>query len=244
MGVVDDFARQVGWKLSYSNVIVEGMSDLKLFLRASELHSVTYGVPIIDEHFRLCAAGKGDDGGVEGVNRMLVTSHQLASADRDPSGRQRYRFIGLVDNDPAGRLGIRHLTSFTSRLQKYRDIFALFPDMPVRDHRGMAYVQQEMKQLSKGMGNSRFEIEDLMSPKFLIRFEQLFPSAIIKKQEVASRFHYHFSGPGKAEFLRFALKEATAEDFVEFFAVAKALRSYLNVKHSQIGPKTLSHELS
>ena len=105
---MDDFAAQVGWTLSRSNVIVEGTSDVSLFRRASEVHRMAHGVPILDDDLRVCAAGKGDDGGVEGVNRMLVTWSQLSAADRDRNGKQRYRFIGLLDNDPSGRIGLTH----------------------------------------------------------------------------------------------------------------------------------------
>jgi hypothetical protein len=237
MGLLDDFAKQVGWTLSLTNVIVEGTSDAALFRRASELHNRTFGVPIIDGSFRICAAGRGDDGGVEGVNRMLVTAYQLAAADRHPNGRPRYRFVGLLDNDPAGRRGIRRLTSFTSRIQEAQDIFLLYPDMPLCDGRGMPHVRQRLRQLRDSFGDSRFEIEDLMAPSFLTRFEQSTPDAIIKKEPLGPRFHYHFSERGKVAFRKHALSEGSAEDYAGFFAVAKALRSYLGVDHSGIGPR-------
>ncbi len=234
MGVLDDFARQVGWNLSQTNVIVEGTSDVRLFLRASELHRQAFAVPILDAHFQVCAAGQRDDGGVEGVNRMLVTAQQLAVGDRHRDGGQRYRFIGLLDNDPAGRRGLNRLTDFTSRLQAFRDIFLLFPDMPICDNRGMAYVQEKSRHLKKHFNNSRFEIEDLISERLVTRFEKLFPGAIVNKEHSGTRHHYHFSRAGKVEFQKFALSEGKAEDFADFFAVTKALRSYLQVDHAQI----------
>ena len=195
---------------------------------------MAHGVPILDDDFRVCAAGKGDDGGVEGVNRMLVTWSQLAAADRDRNGRQRYRFVGLLDNDPAGRIGLSRLTTFTSRLQEFRDIFLLFPTMPILDSRGMPYIQDSFRQLSKSVGDSRFEIEDLVSPKLLRRFEQLYPSEVRKREPFGTRLHYHFTGPGKSKFKVFVLENGSVEDFCDFFVVIKALRSYLGLDHSKI----------
>ena len=111
-------------------MIVEGESDVALISHARHLFLSEQRVDIFGGDFAVLAAGRGDDGGVDGVNRRLNAARQIAEADVGPDGTSKFRFIGLFDNDEAGRRAMSRACNFDRRVVRYQDIFLLNPVMP------------------------------------------------------------------------------------------------------------------
>jgi hypothetical protein len=96
-GLVESFAVTIGWRICECNVIVEGTSDVELLWLAAALYYRKYNTAVLGDRMSILPAGKGDNGGVDGVNRRLNAARQMADADRGPDGNLRHRFIGLYD---------------------------------------------------------------------------------------------------------------------------------------------------
>lgn len=230
------FAEIKRWKLARVNVIVEGTSDVAYFDRASELHYDAFGVPLIDDDFRFLVAGERDKGGADSVAQMLVTMTQLASEDLLPDGQRRARFVGLFDNDPAGRRAFDWATASDGRIAAHRDAFKLLPDMPVAGDGGMPRVtgrilKTECKFVSH---DHRFEVEDLLSSNFFARLEAEKPGSVRSRHLCGPHVHYRFSSSGKLDCRKLAMSQGTKDDFNSFFKIVRALRSYVNVPHAGI----------
>lgn len=225
-GLVESFATTLGWNIRERNVIVEGGSDEALFWLAGTLYFERYKTPIIGDRFSIVSAGKGNEGGVDGVNRRFNAARQIADADRGPDGGLRYHFICLYDNDHAGRRAIESACNFDRRLRRYSDLFLLHPVMPLAsgaDH-GELHRRYEAKNAKyKGLD---WEIEDLVSERLLLAFEDTDPKAIEDVQECGGRIHREFSREGKFRFHHFMNQNAKLDDLIEVIKVIRALRDY------------------
>ncbi|WP_246675903.1 hypothetical protein [Mesorhizobium sp. B2-1-3] len=207
-------------------MVLEGTSDVAFLEHAAGLHSRAFGGAILDADFAVVAAGFGDDGGVDGVNRRLNMMRQLADTDRDPSGAIVYRFIGLLDNDWAGRNALEAACKFDRRLCAYTDLILLHPVMPVLTA-GAVNLETEMIQANRQFTKLNWEIEDLCSERLLAAFEVINPGAVTARRSAAGRTHREFDRKAKAELRRYFLREASLGDVREMLALLKALRSYV-----------------
>ncbi|SMF85739.1 hypothetical protein SAMN06265365_1761 [Tistlia consotensis] len=233
-GITESLAAGFGWKLCSHNVIVEGESDVALLWHAAALYYEEYRVPILGGDIAILAAGKGDDGGVDGVNRRLNAIRQAADFDRDRDGALRYRFIGLYDNDRAGQRGIDAACRFDRRLQKYKDLFLLRPIMPLSSGEGNLSLRERFE-----LGNAPFdgldwEVEDLVSERLLLDFLNKEPQAVTKTVEANGRKHREFSREGKYKLREFVVGKAVLEDVMGTIKLIRALRDYLGVRIDHI----------
>jgi hypothetical protein len=197
------------------------------------LHFRTHGRAIFDLDFSVVAAGFGDDGGVDGVNRRLNMMRQIADADRDRNGAIIYRFFGVLDNDRAGRNALQAACTFDRRLIAYRDIMLLHPVMPVLAN-ASADLRHEILQANRQFSRLDWEIEDLCSQRLLAEFEVANPRAITARQIVGGRIHREFDRRSKPELKRYFIREADIEDAREMLVLLKALRSYVGLPHEFI----------
>lgn len=234
--LVEQFATQNGLEIARRNVIVEGNSDVALLQCAADLHLKATGRAIIDDDFAIISAGHGDDGGVEGVNRGLVTFRQMAEADRDEAGALRHRFIGLFDNDHAGRTAFNLAPRFCRRIVPCIDIFLLQPVMPPATN-GIMDPQIEATRCNLPYSGMDWEIEDLCSERLLQKFEMQNPRAILKKVTKNNRTHREFSRSTKSKMMRFFINEAKFEDLFHILNLLKVLRGYLKVESDFIVTK-------
>ncbi|TDX61901.1 hypothetical protein EDE12_1122 [Methylosinus sp. sav-2] len=233
IGLVELFAAQIEWHLARNNVVVEGTSDVAFLTHAADLHAQAHGRSILDADFSIVAAGKEDDGGVDGVNRRLNTMRQLADADRDLSGALRHRFVGLLDNDQAGRSAFNVACSFDRRIEPYVDIFLLHPIMP---HFGanIADRRMEMARINRPFARMDWEIEDLCSERILIAFEQATPGAVLARETKNGRVHREFEKKAKRKLKQFFIENATVDDAREFLVLLQTLRNYLDLTYNYI----------
>jgi hypothetical protein len=231
ISVVEQYAASLGWHIGRTNVLVEGTSDVTLLGHASSLHAQAHGTVIIDGDFSIFAAGRGDDGGVDGVKRGLITFRQVADVDRDASGAQRYRFVGLFDNDFAGRNAFNVMPLVDPRIERYKDIFLLQPIMPpIGDGIADRLIETTIANLS--YSGLDWEIEDLCAENWLVQFETANPRAVLSRSNVGGRTHREIDRAAKADLVRLFIQTATLADARELVMLLKLMRGYLGVSYN------------
>lgn len=231
-GVVEQFAAQMGWGLATNNIIVEGTSDVAFLTCASELFAAERGRPLLDRELTVVAAGRGDDGGVDGVNRRLSFFRQLADGDRDSDGSLRYRFFGLFDKDAAGKGAFAVASRFDRRIEPYIDVFLLHPVMPVftpGHDRAM-----EIAQVNMPFGRIDWEIEDLCSERIWTIFESAYAGAVLSVHEAGGRKHRELHPDKKPELKRIFTEHAKFIDAAMFIDLLRIFRVYLGLQHDFI----------
>jgi hypothetical protein len=231
--LIEGLAQQFGWQIGRATVIAEGTSDVSYLSRASDLYASAHGRSLFDQDFVVVAAGQGDDGGVDGVNRMLVTMRQNALADPDRNGRVRYRFGGLFDKDYAGKRAFNLATQFDPSVVRYRDIFLLQPIMPAIGD-GTSDRMIEATQANLPYSDLDWEMEDLCSERFLQEFASRNPSLAPKKIVKSGRIHREFTRNAKKQLVRDFCAHATLQDAQDMIKLIKYLRGYMGVPHHHI----------
>jgi hypothetical protein len=232
-GLVETWARQIGWQVCDCNVIVEGYIDVTLLRHARQLFLTARGVDVFGGDLAILAAGQGDDGGVEGVNRRLNAARQIASVDLGPDGWARHRFIGLFDNDEAGRRAVKRATEFDRRIVPYEDVYLLHPQMPPANGSTGPVVEQRAKILNSHV-RLDWEVEDLLSPVLLEAFEQAHPGAVVQTASSAGYTHRDFTRQGKTDLSRYVRAHATVDDVLGLIRLICALRDYLHLRFDHI----------
>ena len=234
--IVELWALQIGWNIDKCNVIVEGTSDVSFLHRARDLWLAENSCDIFGDGFAVVAAGNREDGGVDGVKRRFNAVRQLAEVDVDANGDRRYRFIGLLDNDHAGRRALHQTCEFDRRVVRYQDLFLLHPDMPCANGDPGPEVERRAQSLNASYSDLDWEIEDLLPENLHHAFQGQFPNAILSAISQNGRTHREFTRGGKVQFRRFILNEAQSEDIVELVHLVCALRDYLGLAHEHLLP--------
>lgn len=233
IGLVEQFAAQIKLVVARNNVIVEGTSDVAFLTHASDLHAREHGRAVFDASFAVVAAGAGDEGGVDGVNRRLHSMRQLSDADRDASGALYHRFIGLFDNDAAGRSAFAVSNSFDRRVEPYVDIFLLHPVMPPPSN-GIDDARMLVARLNRPFERLDWEIEDLCSERILSAFEHAHPGSVVGRVTKGGRVHRELTRAAKPQLREFFVANATINDAVELLVLLRQLRSYMGLDYDFI----------
>ncbi|WP_162599090.1 hypothetical protein [Pseudomonas aeruginosa] len=126
---IASYAGKLGMQIKRRNVLVEGTSDVALIHLVGQLEKQRSGLDFLED-LAFLAAGEREQGGVDGLLRELITFRSLGRNVMDANGKQIYRFVGLFDNDHAGRRAIATAKSVGGLLE-YRDVFRLMPIMPL-----------------------------------------------------------------------------------------------------------------
>ena len=224
----------LGWNIRGCNVIVEGTTDVALLSLAAALYYERHRTAILNDQMAILSAGKGDDGGVDGLNRRLNAARQIADADRGQDGSLRYRFIGLYDNDRAGRRGVENACNFDRRLRRCGDLFLLHPVMPLASGSDHAVLRQRFYTDNAKYRGLDWEVEDLLSERVLLAFEDDDPMAVQDVHECGDRKHREFTRDGKYRLHKFVKNYAALEDVMEVVKLIRALRGYLNLQVDHI----------
>src|SRR5690606_12109324 len=80
-GVVELLAQSLGWQVRKTNCIVEGTSDVFYFEHAARLYRERHDVDPLGDDFAVLPAGRGEEGGVDGINDRFRMAKQLADLD-------------------------------------------------------------------------------------------------------------------------------------------------------------------
>lgn len=233
-GVVELLAQRLGWRVRKGNCIVEGTSDVFYFEHAARLYKARHDIDPLGDDFAVLAAGHGDDGGVDGINERFRMARQLADIDLRPDGTRQYRFIGLFDNDDAGRKAFARGSGLSRRIEGYKDLFLLHPVMPLVNGANAATVKERARDLNKAFPNLNWEIEDLISPEIYRIFEDDHGHEVHRTQNIGGKTHRDLSWTGKVKLQKCVRDYAELEHLSEVIALICALRNYLHLRTDHI----------
>ena len=227
--IVLSYARARRWKIQRNNVVLEGTSDASLFSLARDREKAKTGVDVFGDGLAFFAAGFGDQGGTAGVLRELTTLRSLSDCVLDQSGRQRYRFVGLVDNDSAGRRSLKLGRSLNPQALEFRDLVRLRPVMPKSGNLDVQTLQRCCERLNLDFRGQDWELEDLIGENLVRRFLESHASALLRRHEVGGKVHWEFALGEKPRLHRFVERFARAEDLVGVLDAIRAIRFLLRL---------------
>jgi|GEM_PF-1596570 hypothetical protein len=224
---VASYGRSLGWDLRPRTVLVEGTTDAALFHLAAHHELKKTGTDLFAGGLAIIASGEGDQGGTRGVSRELICLQGYARTYLQPNGRPRYRFIGLFDNDKAGREAVKGIRNFDTSILEYRDIFRLHPIMPCTGNLDPKALKTTFERLNVDYKGLDWELEDLLPKSFNDAFLADHLGALYRETEMGGKIHRDFTPDGKAQLHRYIRNNAISEDLVAVVDVIKALRFYL-----------------
>lgn len=224
------FARTKNFDIRPRTVFVEGTTDVELFELAAQLERENAGVDLLGEKLAIIAAGEGNLGGAKGVCRELVCFKNMAAGCLLSNGRPKYRFLGLFDNDRAGRQAIHDVRKTDTSILEYKDVFRLRPVMPLSPNRDPGALHKSFEAENDGYRGLDWELEDLLPETLTKCFLDEFPTAIIRSSSVYDKVHRDWTPDGKARLHRFVKQYAIHADLIAVIGVLRALWHYLGIR--------------
>lgn len=225
------YALSCGFSVRDRTVIVEGNTDVELFELAARLEHQATGLVLLGDALAVCSPGTGDRGGTRGVIRELTVLRGFSRIHLLPNGRPRYRFIGLFDNDKAGRQAVTYARDSDTSVLEYKDVFRLHPVMPFSGNLDPKALQTAFERENAAYKGKDWELEDVLSNDFVETFLSEQPNALVRVLPVGNgRVHRDFTTDGKARLHRYARENAMREDLAGVIEVLKALRFYCGLK--------------
>lgn len=156
--------------------------------------------------------------------RGLARTHLL------PNGRPIYRFVALFDDDKAGKQAVRAAKDFDTSLLEYKDLFRLWPVMPMPGNIDPGAMQKAFEKENAAYKGMEWEAEDLVAHEFYEAFLSDHPTALLKSASRDGKTHRDLTSDGKARFHRYIRQNAIRKDMSGVIDVLKALRFYLGLK--------------
>ena len=147
-----------------------------------------------------------------------------------PNGRPRYRFIGLFDNDKAGKQAVNAARDFDKSILEYKDVFRLWPVMPLPSDLDPGSIQRAFESENSRYKGLEWEIEDLLPQEFVDAFLSESPGAVARSLTMNGKVHRDLTRDGKARLHRFVKDHAVRDDLISVVGVLKAIRLYLGIK--------------
>lgn len=230
LDTVKRYGRALGWELERRTVLVEGTTDVELFHLAARLESEKSGVDLLGTEFAIIAAGTGDLGGTRGVIRELTCLRGLARTCLLPNGQPLYRFVGLFDNDRAGRLAVKAARDLDASIHEYKDVFRLWPVMPATGSLDPKTLQKSFERQNADYKGMDWELEDLLPGQFFDALVSDHPNAVIKTTPMKDKIHRDLSRDGKAHLHRFVKEYAIRDDLDAVIETLRAVRFYLGLR--------------
>jgi hypothetical protein len=226
LDTVSRYGRALGWQLRYRTVLVEGTTDVDLIELASRLECKATGAQLLAD-LAVVAAGIGDQGGTQGVIRELVCLRGYARTCLSQNGRPLYRFVGLFDNDKAGRQAVGAARNLDASILEFKDVFRIHPVMPTTGNLDPKTLQKAFERENASYKGLDWELEDLVSESFFQAFLAERPTAIAKTTPVGGRIHRDLTRDGKAHLHRFIKQHAMRDDLLGVIELIKAVRFYM-----------------
>jgi len=230
MDPVAQYAGALGLSIRTRTVLVEGTTDVALFYLAARLERKEAGVDLLGDDLAIVAGGERERGGTHGVIRELIALRGMARTCLLPNGRPRYRFVGLFDNDRAGKEAVRLARTIDSSILEYKDVFRLWPVMPSKGNLDPGTLKKTFERQNAEYKQIEWELEDLLTSDFVDAFLAEHPGALIRSTLVGNRVHRDLTVDGKARFHRFVEQYAEHGDMRRVIEVLRAIRFYLNLQ--------------
>lgn len=224
------YAQASGLDVNFNTVLVEGTSDVAFFTIAAELELRESGNNLFANDFAVVAAGERDQGGVDGLLRELITFRQISKNYLGPDGTSPYRFLGLFDNDHAGRRALKLAMAMDAGVVEFRDVICLFPVMNAAIGDPAAVGRAVLKDNS-GFKGIDWEIEDMVAKGLIDAFLEEHPQAL-RGTYISNGGHIHreLTVDGKSQLLRYVRANAIHEDLVPVIGCLRGLRHYLGIR--------------
>lgn len=229
LDAVARYGAALGLNVRRRTVLVEGTTDAELFSLASRLEYETTGIDLLGQDLAFVAAGERDRGGTRGVVRELVTLRGMARTCLSPDGRPKYRFIGLFDNDKAGREAIKLARTIDNSILEYKDVYRLWPVMAFPGNLDSGSVQRAFERENAAYKKLDWEMEDLVPTTFVDAFMAEYPQAVARTSEISGKVHRDFTADGKARFHRFTKQYALHADVTGVIGTLRAVRHCLGL---------------
>lgn len=229
LDAVTRYGLALGLRVRPRTVLVEGTTDAELFEFASRLECKATGIDLLGQELAFVAAGERDRGGTHGVVRELVALRGMARTCLSPDGRPRYRFIGLFDNDNAGRQAVKLARTIDNSILEYKDVYRLWPVMPSPGNLDPGSVQRAFERENAGYKGLDWEMEDLLPTAFVDAFVAEHPLAVARTSDNNGKVHRDFTTDGKARFHRFIKLNALHADIEGIIECLKAIRHCLGL---------------
>jgi len=156
----------------------------------------------------------------------------MASKCLLPNGHQKYRFIGLFDNDKAGRQAISDIRKTDISILEYRDVFRLCPIMPISQNQDMTFLRNKFEEENLKYKGLDWELEDLVPDSFSTLLENEDPYLLRCSHLVHDKVHREWTPDGKAKLIRLVKENAMHPDLIAFIAILHAFRQFFNIRSS------------
>lgn len=229
------YGRSLGMQVAIRTILVEGVTDVDLFELAARLEYHQSGIQLLDGNLAIVAGGLGEQGGTNGVIREIISLRNFARTLLKPNGAPKYRFMGLFDNDHAGRAAVKRIREVDSSILEFKDVFRLWPIMPLPGNLDPRIVQNGFERENKDYAGLDWELEDILSPDFVEDFLTDFPDAVRCDKHISGKVHREFTQDGKARLHRYVRDYAVHADLCGVIELLKALRYYMGLKEATKG---------
>ena len=228
------FARTKKFNVKPRTIFVEGPTDVRLFEYAAKLEKEKTGFDLLGDRLAIIAAGEGDEGGARGVCRELVSFKNMAKGLLLPSGRPKYRFVGLFDNDRAGRQAINDIRKTDTSILEFKDVFRLWPVIPISPNLDVDAVRKAFESENEIYKNLDWELEDILPASFSDTIIKENPNAVYRSCPMHDKVHREWSPDGKAKLNRLTIQYAIHKDLETVINILHAFWHYLNIKPLEI----------
>ncbi|MGN6139337.1 MAG: hypothetical protein ACTHNV_10660 [Ralstonia sp.] len=235
LDAVARYGAALGLTVRSRTILVEGTTDAELFEFASRMEYEVTGMDLLGQELAFVAAGERDRGGTHGVIRELIALRGMARTCLSSDGRPRYRFIGLLDNDNAGRQAVKLARTIDNSILEYKDVYRLWPVMPSPGNLDPGSVQRAFERENAGYKGLDWEMEDLLPTTFVDAFISEYPQAVTRASEINGKLHRDFTADGKARFHRFIKLNALYADLKGVIETLRAIRHCLGLPAPQLG---------
>jgi hypothetical protein len=223
---VAQYASSIGFSIRSRTILVEGTTDVELFNLAARLELEKTGIDLLKNDLAFVAAGERDRGGTKGVIRELNAFRCMARNCLLSNGRPKYRFIGLFDNDKAGKLAVKFANDLDSSILEYKDVFRLWPVMPLTGNLVPTTMQKTFERENADYKGLEWELEDLINEEFIEIFLLENDNSLRNSKSVNGKTHRDFTPDGKAKLHKFIKQHAKWDDLAEVVLVLRVMRFY------------------
>ena len=224
------FAKTKKFNIRPYTIFVEGTTDVRLFEFAAKLEKEITGFDLLGDRLAIIAAGEGDEGGARGVCRELVSFKNMAKGCLLPNGRPKYRFVGLFDNDRAGRQAISDVRKTDISILEFKDVYRLWPVMPSCSNLDVDAMRKSFETENEKYKNLDWELEDLLPSSFSEIIFNENSTLRIREYRVHDKVHFEWTSDGKAKLNRLAIQYAIHKDLESVINTLRAFWQYLNIK--------------
>ncbi len=228
MSLFEDYATLKRWPIRSTNIMVEGESDRIYVELAARLHHAATGRWLVGQDLSVFPPGDGDAGGVYGIQEQLPVACSLAGVDLDANGKRRYRIVGLMDGDSAGKGIARSIVGANRSLLMWQDVYLLQRVMPTRT-RDVVGLGKHVDDENRKWRALDTVMEDLIDVTAFDLFAAECPQHCRPRQVLEGEYHYHFAEGGKPPFRRFVEQNGDLGTLARVVAMIAAMRFYLGL---------------